>query len=73
MAHLRQSRPGSGLDFQVKVLKTIEVVSKLVESGFQLFACLRVAEDGAPPFLWVAATLLVLCLQFGVGGSASER
>jgi len=33
MAHMRQSRPDAGLDFQVKVSKTFEVVPSLLRSG----------------------------------------
>ena len=33
MAHVRQSRPDSGLDFQVKVFKTLSVVPPSLESG----------------------------------------
>ena len=36
MAHVRQSRPDSGLDFQAKVLKTLEIVltwNSLLSSG----------------------------------------
>jgi len=33
MAHIRQSRPDSGLGFQVKVLKTFQVVPSSLESG----------------------------------------
>ena len=33
MAHIRQSRPDSGLGFQVKVLKTLKVVPSLLGSG----------------------------------------
>jgi len=33
MAHMRQSRPDSGLGFQVKVLRTIQVVAASLGSG----------------------------------------
>ena len=33
MAHIRQSRPDSGLDFQVEILKRIEVVPSSLGSG----------------------------------------
>ena len=33
MAHVRQSRPDSGLGFQIKVLKTLYVVPLLLEIG----------------------------------------
>ena len=33
MAHVRQSRPGTGLDFQVEVLKTFEGVPSSPGSG----------------------------------------
>jgi len=33
MAHIRQSRPDSGLDLQVKVRKTFEVVLSSFRSG----------------------------------------
>ena len=37
MAHIRQSRPGSGLGSQVKVLETVLVVTSLLGSGCSLF------------------------------------
>ena len=33
MAHIRQSRPDSGLGFQVEVLKTFKIVSSSLGSG----------------------------------------
>jgi hypothetical protein len=33
MAHVRQSRPDSGLGFEVKVLKTLQVVPSTLASG----------------------------------------
>ena len=33
MAHIRQSRPGSGLGLQVNVIRTFEVVLSLLGSG----------------------------------------
>jgi len=36
MAHMRQSRPDFGFDFQVKVLTTVQVVPSLLGSGLVL-------------------------------------
>ena len=35
MAHVRQSRPDSGLDVQVKASKTFQVVPSLLKSGYE--------------------------------------
>jgi hypothetical protein len=39
MEHIRQSRPDSGRDFQVKVLEIFQVVSSLLKSGAALNRC----------------------------------
>ena len=45
MAHIRQSRPDSGLVIQVKVLKTVEGVASSLGSGYD---ARRTAADVVP-------------------------
>jgi len=51
MAHIRQSRPDSGLGFRVKVLKIFQVVPSSLGSGERFLAC-RVMTIEAGNFLW---------------------
>jgi len=54
MASQEQSRPDSGLDFQVKALQTFEVVSSLLGSGLGEYHALvagRLLKEGEPRWI----------------------
>ena len=46
MAQIRQSRPDSGLGFQVKVLETFQDVPSSLGNGERLITCLRLGAGG---------------------------
>jgi len=57
MASIRQSRPDSGLDFQIKVLRTFEVVPSSLGSGVKWYLQRRqrkmfCEENSWPSSVW---------------------